>query len=272
MVQTESQKRYEVGALKRGLLILDCFTESPGHVLTVSEVARSVGVHRATAFRFLSTLESSGYIQPAERPGCYRLGTKWRPVEPGPPWPAALPLISVPILKELAEETGETADMGVFYQGEVTMVQVIEGSQSVRARQRVGASRPAHLTAIGKVLLSTLEEQALEQWIQTHPLVVQTPNSISSPQRLLSELAEVRRCGYAVDEQEFELGLTCVAVPVLDGSGAAIAGVAISGPSSRINYHRIPEIVTAIQRAAERLGRLCGASLSPAYPRGSSTT
>ncbi|MHB0869127.1 MAG: IclR family transcriptional regulator [Chloroflexota bacterium] len=263
-MQTESRNRYEVGALKRGLLILDCFTDSPDRVLTASEVARTVGIHRATAFRFLSTLESSGYIQPAERPGCYRLGNKWHPAEPRPTWPAALPLISVPILKELAEETGETADMGVFYQGEVTMVQVIEGSQSVRARQRVGASRPAHLTAIGKVLLAALNDEALEEWIRTHPLVVQTPNSISSPQRLLAELAEVRRCGYAVDEQEFELGLTCVAVPVLDASGAAIAGVAISGPSSRLTYHRIPDIVAAIQRAAERLGRLSRASLSPA--------
>ncbi len=264
MVQVESHSRYEVGALKRGLLILDCFTSSPDRSMTVSEVARTVGIHRATAFRFLNTLESSGYIQPAERPGCYRLGNKLRSAEMGTTLSAALPLISVPILKELAEETGETADMGVFYRGEITMVQVIEGSQSVRARQRVGASRPAHVTAIGKALLATLDEQALEEWIATHPLVTRTPNSISSPERLRVELAEVRRCGYAVDEQEFELGLTCVAVPVLDPAGVAIAGVAISGPSSRINYHRIPDVVATIQRAAERLGRLRGASLSSA--------
>ncbi len=263
-MQIDSHKQYEVGTLKRGLLILDCFTESPDRALTVSEVARAVGIHRATAFRFLSTLESSGYIQPTERPGCYRLGNKLRPLDSVGPRPGALPLLSVPILKELAEETGETADMGVLYQGEVTMVQVIEGSQSVRARQRVGTSRPAHLTGIGKALLATLDEQALDEWIQAHPLEVKTPNSISSPQRLLAELAEVRRCGYAVDDQEYELGLTCVAVPILDAAGKAVAGVAVSGPSSRLNYHHIPEIAQAAQRAAERLARLSRASSTPA--------
>jgi len=254
-------RQYEVAALKRGLLILDCFLSDPQRTLAVSEVARAVGIHRATAFRFLSTLEAAGYLEQTGRPGGYRLAAKCRRGEPQPLWPPALPLISVSTLKELVDETGETADIGVLHQGQSMLVMVVEGSQSVRVLQHVGAMRPAHLTALGKVLLAAMDEAALEEWLREHPLEVRTPNSIGTPQRLRVELAEIRQSGYAVDEQEYELGLTCIAAPVRDASGSTIAGVAISAPSSRVTYHRLPELVGTVQRAADRLSAALGAPM-----------
>ena len=253
MAQIEQRGRYEVSALKRGLLILDCFTASPDRVMTASEVARAVGIHRATVLRFLHTLEDSGYLEPGGRQGLYRLGPKGRPRGQVGPWLAAMHLSSVPILKSLAEESGETADVGILYEGAVVLVQVAEGPQSVRARQRVGDRRPANVTSVGKVLLAGLSEPEFDAWLDGRTLEVQTPNSIASPQRLRAELAQIRQIGYAVDEQEYELGLACIAAPVRDSSGATVAAVAISGPSSRVTYHRMPKLVAMVQRAADRL-------------------
>lgn len=263
MATTTSPKRsYEVSSLRRGLVILDCFVASPSHEYGVTEIARAVGIHRATAFRFLSTLESVGYIEAAGRPGSYRLGAKLHHLEQESPWPTVLHLTSVPILRELAMETGETADVGVLSGGEAMLVQVVEGSQSVRVLQNVGTTRPAHLTAIGKVLLASLSEADLEAWLAGRTLETRTPNSIGTSRRLRAELAEIRRTGYAVDEQEYELGLGCIAVPLRDLTGATIAAVAISAPYSRINYHRIPGLVAVVKRSADRLSAALGAPIS----------
>ncbi len=245
---------YVVGALKRGLLILNRFLAAPDQTLTTSDVARSVGIHRATAFRFLCTLVACGYLEHADRPGSYRLGSKCYPFQRQRPWSGALDLTSVPILKELADETGETSDVGVLHRGEAMLVQVVEGPQSVRARQWAGCTRPAHLTAIGKMLLASLPEDELERWLESHSLVAHTPNSITSTWRLTIELGEIRRRGYSVDDQEYELGLACIAAPIKNASARPVAAVAISGPSSRISC-RIPELSAAAMRAAERLSR-----------------
>ncbi len=256
MERVEAPNRnYEVAALKRGLAILDCFISSGGKPLSISEVARSVGIHRATAFRFLATLEASGFIELSERPGCYRLSSKRYPASHEATSSAAIFLFSVPILKELTIETGETADLGILYKGDVVLAQVVEGPQMVTVRPKVGDIRPAHATSLGKILLASLSEEALEEWLSTHKLEMITPNTIVSPQRLRAQLAEVRRCGYAVDEQEYELGLSCVAAPVRDANGATVAAVTVSGPSSRINYHRIADLAAAVQRAGAKLSR-----------------
>ena len=243
----------EIVSFKRGLLILDLFLSSPGKLLSISDVARVLGIRRASAFRLLTTLKTSGYLESADPSGLFSLGTKWRfsrerVYDPGPSF-----LMVVSILKQLADETGEGAALGVLYKGEVMLVHAVDGPHSVRTHQLVGISYPAHLQAMGKVLLAGLDDSALDEWLQGRTLSSQTSNSLTSPQRLRAELAMVRRWGYAVDEDEYELGLTCVGAPVRDLAGNTIAAVAVSGPSSRISYHRIPELVAATKRAGEEM-------------------
>lgn len=251
-----------MAAFRRGLLILDYFLSSSGKQLTASEVARVLDIHPATALRFLATLESSGHLEPSDRPNGYRLGAKWRSLGSHTSGMRPVFLVSVPILRKLTEETGEGASLGVLYRGEVVLVHVVDGPQRVQVRQLVGVRCPAHLQALGKVLLAGLNEAALEDWFQGRTLEVLTPNSIASPQRLRAELAEVRQRGYAVDEDEYELGLTCIGAPVRDAAGITVAAVAVSGPSSRISYHRIPILAAATRRAGERLSRALYAPLS----------
>jgi DNA-binding IclR family transcriptional regulator len=250
MTQVEARSTHEVGALKRGLLILDHLSASPLAAVSASEIARKMGIHRATALRLMNTLREAGYLEFGGRPGHYRLGPKGRPRQGSKPSLAALHVASIPILKRLAEETGETADLGVLYQGEVVLVQVAEGPQSVTVRQRVGDRRPAHLTSVGKMLLADLSEAELDDWIGERQLETRTSNSIASPERLRAELALIRQRGYSIDEQEYEIGLICIAAPVQDSSGATVAAVAVSGPSSRLTYHRIHDVIEKIRCAA----------------------
>jgi DNA-binding IclR family transcriptional regulator len=251
--QVSPHRSYEIAALRRGLSILDCFVAASGRSITVTEVARAVGIHRATVHRFLNTLASAGYIEPADRPGSWRYRPKYPTRRDCAPHPPPLELACVPVLRELALASGETVVMAVLYRGDVVMVQVVDGPQSVRVQQRVGATYPAHLTALGKVLLAGLNEAALEDWIASHTLTSRTPTSITSPQRLRAELADIRRTGYALDEQEFEVGLACVAAPICDAQGRTVAAITVSGPSGRVTYHRVPELSSAVVRAAGRL-------------------
>ena len=251
LTEPSSSRNYEISALKRGLAMLDCFLSTPTHTLTVTDVAQALGIHRATASRFLSTLRASGYLELAERQGSYRLASRFAALAAAQPvWPAALNLACVPILRNLAEATGETAEIGVLTGDGVMMVQVVEGPQSVRVQQKIGAIHLAHATAVGKALLASMSESALQDWIARHPLVPRTTGSVSTLEGLVAELARIRDCGYAVDDQEFELGLACVAAPVRDGNGATVASVAVSGPATRVTYHRIPEFAAQLQEAA----------------------
>lgn len=261
-----SGRSYEVASLRRGLRILDCFLASPHRPLNASEVARAVGIHRATVFRFLNTLEAGGYLESTGSPGGYRLAARLKVPTDGATLSANMQLVTVPILKELTEETSETAALAVLHEGEMMLVHVVEGPQSVRVRQLVGTRRPAHLQALGKILLAGLNDEALEEWFAGRVLEPRTPNSITNPHQLRAQLAEIRQCGYAVDDQEYELGLSCVGAPVHDALGTTIAAVAVAGPSSRVTYHRIAELAAATQRAGDKVSR---ALYSPSFVLGS---
>ena len=138
-------------------------------------------------------------------------------------------------------------------QGGVFLWACVEGILSVRVLKQSGATRPAQMTAGGKWLLGGQNQVVLDRWIEGRTLETYTPTGIGSIARLRAELAEIRRCGYAVDEQEFELGLACIAAPVHDATGRVVAAVAISGPSSRVDEHRILELALVVTCPADPL-------------------
>lgn len=226
----EDSRTY-VTAFGRGLAVIRCFSESRP-TLTIAEVAKATGLNRATARRFLHTLEADGYV--LNDNGRYSL--RPRVLELGY---AYLSSISVDDmvqsqLQELAEKVRESCSAGVLDGHDVVFV--------VRARTSyprvmtlalsVGARIPAYLTALGRVLLSQLDDEALDAYLETAEFHKETANTISDPDQLRSELLRIREAGWCVMDQEIEIGVRAAAVPVRR-SGRPPMAISIASHASR---------------------------------------
>jgi DNA-binding IclR family transcriptional regulator len=232
----------------RALLILQQFADD-GQPLTVSELARSLGLHRSTVSRLVSTLESRGFLERSSPGDALRLGPEivrlGRAVSGG----STLVATASPVMAELAQRIGETVTLAVPSENEVVTVAQVDGRHFVSSGDWVGVRTPAHCCSDGKVLLAfgALRPPAGR-------LRRLAANTIVSRRSLETELEQVRHRGYAVADGELERGLVGVAVPVLKG-GACIAALCISGPNYRLGAGSVREYAPLCADAARRIAR-----------------
>jgi DNA-binding IclR family transcriptional regulator len=213
--------------------VLDLFTtEHPEHGVT--EVARALGMSKSRAHALLTTLASSGLLRrTADRR--YRLG--WRILEMNRVLTETTEFKSeaYDAMARLAACSAETVHLATLDEGHVMYVDKLEGPRAVSIPpSTVGAQLPAHCSALGKVLLADRSPEEVEAIICRHGLTRFTSQTITTPEGLAIELAEVRRLGYARDRGEAVEGLECVAAPIFDATGVAVAALSISGPAARL--------------------------------------
>ena len=242
-----------VQSVHRALLLLELLTRAGGR-LPVSELSARSGLSLGTTHRLLATLAARGYVrQEADRR--YALGTALLPLGD-----AATRLLSSwakPFLTELADECGETVNLAVLDDDHVTYVAQAPGRHRMRMFTEVGRRVLPHSTAVGKVLLAWHGEDRLRRVVARLGLPERTPRTLTTFPALSAELARVRDRGWAVDDEEEELGVRCLAVPVRPGPDA-VAALSVSAPASRLDPDR-PEVIAALRRAADGLaGRLSG--------------
>jgi DNA-binding IclR family transcriptional regulator len=147
-----------------------------------------------------------------------------------------------PHLKRLVAETEETAHLCILEGSHVIYIDKIEPARSVRMITRIGASNPVHCTSVGKAMLAFLPEERLNDILGRLRFERYTSHTISTAEALRAEIEKTRRRGYAVDDEEFEEGLRCIAVPVLDAQRLPVAAVSVSGPSFRVTAQKLPTI------------------------------
>jgi DNA-binding IclR family transcriptional regulator len=230
-----------VGALLHGLEILDLFSAEERE-LGVGEMARRLGMHKSSASRLAATLSAAGYLEPAGQAGRYRLGAKLVRFAGLAGDGASLPQIAVPLLRPLVDEVGETGHVVALDGTDVVTIGVVDGWRSVRMHGAVGKRSPAHATATGKALLSGLTDDEVRARY-TGRLERRTPNTLTTVGALLEALAEIRARGCAFDAEELEVGLRCVAAPVVDHAGRVVAAVGLSGPAGRFAPETIADDV-----------------------------
>lgn len=237
--------------------VIAVLTELAEHPLgvTLDELAGTLRSSKPTVHRALATLRRAGLADMTGR-GVYVLGDEFLRLAfrnlDGRPETARLQ----PLLEELATTFGETAHYAVLSGRDIVYRAKMDPPQgAVRLTSVVGGRNPAYRTAVGKMLLSsrlgTLEE--VEEWVGPFPLEQKTEHTHTTPQALLAELQTTRRRGYAIDDQENEVGINCVAVPVfLDGSATPTGAVSVSAVSFRTPLERleaaVPQITDAISR------------------------
>jgi IclR family transcriptional regulator, KDG regulon repressor len=244
-----------VEAVRRALGILRCFSLERSE-LGVSDLARDLGLHKSTIHRLLATLEAEGFVRHADGGG-YTLG--WAVLELGaavPVWQGVRQLI-LDVLTPLVASTGETAHLAVLDGDEVLYLEKVESSQRLRMPSAVGRRVPSYCTGLGKVLLAGLDDGTLAEVVARTSFKALTPHTVTDAATFRRQLAQVRAQGYALDAEELEEGLMCVAAPVMDAAGTTRAAISIAGPTSRIGRH-LERHIGAVQAAAKRLSRRLG--------------
>ena len=240
-----------VGALLHGLAVLDMFTRDRP-VIGIAEVSRQLGVHRSTASRLAATLATAGYLMPAGEHGRYRLAAKLSMLGEIAAEGNELREAALPPLRDLVSRLGETGHLGVLDGAEAVTVAVVDGWQTVRMHSWVGKRSPAHCSSMGKALLAGLLPEEVIARYPDPVLPARTPNTITSRDELMRCLALARDQGYAVDREELEPHLCCVAAPVHGRDGVVVASVSVSGPASRLLDDATVQVLAADVRATAR--------------------
>ena len=154
-----------------------------------------------------------------------------------------------PVLRRLMEETGETANLGIAADGDVLFVSQVETHETIRAFFPPGTLSPSHASGIGKALLADMPDRQLRD-ILRRPRVRFTAKTLTDADALLADLTEIRARGYSFDDEEKNEGMRCVAAPIRNVFGETIAGISVSGPTSRMTPDRIPDIASQVISAA----------------------
>jgi IclR family KDG regulon transcriptional repressor len=239
---------YNVRAVERALRILSCFNGQQAE-LGVSEIAQATGLHKATTHRLLMTLYSNGFLERTADGERFRLGL--RLVELGMSALRGLDFrrAALPYMQQLMERFQEICTLSMYDRGEVLYVEVVHSERSLTIAARVGRHLPAHCTASGKLLLAFLPTEVVEPVLNA-PLAVYTEKTITSADQLREELKVVRQRGYALADEEFEVGIWAISAPIRDMDGNVIAALSIPFPTNRLRRERIPEIAHALLEAA----------------------
>ena len=250
-----------VQTIERASSILDILGQSP-HGITIRELSSRIKLPKGTTHRLLSSLSYFGYVRQDPRTRDYFLGFKL--VELGQLLLDQLDLRreAEPFLRELADKTGETVHMVFLDRKEIVYIDKVETEQhtgGLKMASRVGLRNPVHSCAVGKVLLANLSEEALDPFIKGVDLPKRTENTITEPVQLKEHLKLVRKQGFAVDDEENEKGIRCVAAPIFNEMGKAVSAVSISGPAFRVTKKAVQdvlkkEVMETARRISQRLG------------------
>ncbi|MGA9868717.1 MAG: IclR family transcriptional regulator [Acetobacteraceae bacterium] len=247
---------YLLGSLRKGLEVLDCFTRQESWSL--AELAAASAQSKPTIFRILHTLEEFGYLQKDAATARYSPGLRFHTLGSAALRHEQLRWQSLPPLQDLARATGETVHVGVLYDGEAICVQAVDGTRLVRMHAFVGKRTPAHASALGKVLLAQLPDAEIDALLGARGLARFTAHTITAPAALREALHRVRAQGWALDDEEMEIGLRCLGAPITDHGGRPCACVAVSAPAARMKPARVAELVPLVKATAVNISRMLG--------------
>lgn len=249
---------YLIQAVENAINVLEQFLSGKAE-LGITEMSRNLGLHKNNIFRILATLESKGYIEQNLNNEHYRLGIKI--LELGRAFLNNTGLLKVasPLLESLVQEVNENAYLGMLKKNQVFYIEHAESSQALRVASRIGTRLSPLHTAIGKAVLANFDDEGRDSVIDSLTFEVHTPNTIPDKETLLEELEVVKERGYAIDNEELDAGVTCVASPIFNYNNHVVAGISVSGPTSRLNpgfldQEIIPKVVEYSKKISRSLG------------------
>jgi DNA-binding IclR family transcriptional regulator len=242
---------YHANALARGLALLELLAKE-SLPLTLNDFNRSTGLPKSTLVRLLAVLQEMGYVIRVDERPAYRLGHKILALSTAYVSALDLSVVAGDYLSRLADETGQTANLGVLDGHEVLHVCVREPDRPIRFTTMTGARDAGHCTGLGKLLLSRVPPGDLAGHVPPEPFPARTDRTITALGALAEHLRGVAERGFALDDNEGSVGLRCVAVPVESG-GVCLAALSVSGPSAEFDDEHVEVYRQTLHAAAQRL-------------------
>ncbi len=244
-----------IGSVIKAIEILFLFTQK--HEMSLTEITEKFGMKKSSAYKYLNTLERLKLIEKDPTTKKYRLGIKILELSGVVLENLELRRVAKPFLEELARKCNETIHLMVERDGEGVYIEKIDSPRTIRMYSQIGKRLPLHTGAVGKSLLAHMPEEKVNEII-SKPLIKFTENTLTDPEKLKEELRKIREKGYAIDNEEVEIGLKCVGAPIRNHMGKVIASISISGPSTRFMPDKMEEYIKLIKEYAMKISRALG--------------
>ena len=240
--------------------VFEYLSEAQGKALTT--LSDEMRQSPATVYRILVTLEGRGLVEFDHDEQVWHIGPRAFVI--GSRFLRRTSLVdrARPVMRKLMEATGETANLGVEKEGSVLFLSQVETHASIRAFFPPGTLSPMHASGIGKALLAHMDEDRLDRFLNRVALQAFTDQSITGPEALKENLEIVRVQGYSVDNEEKNSGMRCIAAPVFDINQEAVAGISVSGPTSRVSEAEIERLSRPVMEAAHQLTLAIGGTVT----------
>jgi IclR family KDG regulon transcriptional repressor len=256
--EVEDRQRAGVQSLGRAFAILEEIARHREGI-GLAELSKLVGLHNSTTFHLAKTMVSLGYVRQERDSKRYRVGRPLFALAASALDEIEMVNLATPILEDLSRETGESGHFAVRMGDAVIVIARTSGAGAFQLTDRVGVVRPAHCTALGKIILASLRPDQLKRFLERVELKPSTRKSITDTSTLMREIAEVRRSAVAIDDGEFNAEVRCVAVPVYNFTGDVVGALGISGPIWRMSDQAMQSRIKVVKAAANRLSAEFGA-------------
>lgn len=255
-----------IASVQRAVDILDLFDQTRVELGT-TDIARELGLAKSTISGLAQTLEWTGLLERNPNTRKYRLGYKLAEYAGILLNQTDLRQLAMPYLEELLEWCNESINLAVPDKSQMVYIERLYGTNSLGIRSEIGKREPVHSTALGKAVLAHYSPDEIQELLKELDFVSRTPRTINTTAALLDNLALILQQGYALDNEENELGGRCVAASILDHRGKPVAAISISAPIQRLPMERVPlygkKVIEAARAVSRKLGYMDGASREP---------
>ena len=239
-------------AVERALNMLETVAQA-SEGLSNAEISRKLKIPKSSASYILRTLETRGYFARDTDSGKYRVGLKILSLSRGALGGIDVRGVALPVMRRLMHHTGLTCHLAVLDGPEAVYIEKVEPETFIRMDTWVGRRMRVHATSVGKAIVAHIPQAELEEILHKSGMEKRTPKTITSLPRLLKELEKVRDQGYALDDEENNLGARCVAAPIFDERGEIVASIGLSGTTQQVSAQTMPPIVEALKDTARHI-------------------
>lgn len=243
-----------VPALERALRILELLARSRVG-LTLPEIVKMTGLPKSSVHCIMVTLQRNNYLHRNEKSGRYLFGLKFFSLANTALSGLLLREHASPLLVSLMHQTRLTVHMAILVSDEVVLVSKIEPFGLPRVATWIGKRMELHCTGVGKAIAAYLKESELDALLKSHGFPRHNENTITSVKRLKEDLEATRKRGYALDDEEDDVGARCIGVPIFDNNGSIIAAISVAGTTAQITAENVEELADCVKQTAEAISR-----------------
>jgi len=243
--------KYPIHSVERAFSLLEILVDN-GLELGIAELCRKTYLPKGTIHRLLGTLKNIGYIEQNPQNRKYRLTLKMLKLGTSMVDNIGLSQV-IPYMKKLSQKFNETVNLAILDEDEILYIYGVGGDNSLKLDLKVGSHQPAYCAALGRVLLASLSEKEIDDYLQRVKLKSYTSNTITNKAKLKKELKLIKKRGYCFIKEEYMLGVFCVAVPLKDNRGNVCAGLSFSIPTARYNENNLSLMVDSLISTAKKI-------------------